>query len=152
MTADFRPVADADIASLIALWRRCDLTRPWNPPEEDIAAFRAHPEAGILVAGPPGDLRASVALGHDGHRGWVYYLATDPGFRGQGLGRAAMRAAEAWMRARGVVKLQLMVRETNEGVLGFYQGAGYEDAGVRVMQKWLDPDRARAFEENPDGH
>ena len=31
-----------------------------------------------------------------------------------------------------------MVRETNEGVVDFYRGLGYENSPVLVMQRWLD--------------
>lgn len=31
-----RPFADADLDAVIALWRRCDLVRPWNDPRKDI--------------------------------------------------------------------------------------------------------------------
>lgn len=143
----FQPVTDTDIPSLVALWDAADLSRPWNPVETDIAALRAHPEAEILVLRDGTRVIASVAVGHDGHRGWAYYVATDPANRGQGHGRAAMAAAEEWARAHGVVKLMLMVRDTNDAVMGFYEGLQYSDAGVRVMQKWINPERARLYEE-----
>ena len=49
-------------------------------------------------------------VGHDGHRGMFYYLAVDPARQRRGLGRAAVRAAEAWLAARGVWKVNLLVR------------------------------------------
>ena len=54
-------------------------------------------------------------VGHDGHRGWVYYVATDPDRRAKGYGRAIMDAAEDWLRAAGIAKLQLLVRRENAG-------------------------------------
>jgi ribosomal protein S18 acetylase RimI-like enzyme len=65
-------------------------------------------------------------VGSDGHRGWVYYLAVAPARRRAGLGRTMMDAAEAWLRARGAPKIQLMVREDNEAALGFYEALGLE--------------------------
>ncbi len=58
-----------------------------------------------------------VLVGHDGHRGWVYYVASDPirSFKGF-FGRAMMAAAEDWLRARGIEKIQLMVRPDNSKV------------------------------------
>ncbi|MCB2128504.1 MAG: hypothetical protein KDE03_05355 [Rhodobacteraceae bacterium] len=58
----------------------------------------------------------------------------------------AQPAAEGWAGARGVIKLMLVVRDTNQGVIGFYERLGYSDAGVRVMPHWLTPERARAYE------
>lgn len=48
-----------------------------------------------------------------------------------------MRAAEEWLKTRGVSKIQLMVRETNTAVLGFYERIGYEPNPVKLVQKWL---------------
>ena len=56
---------------------------------------------------------ATAMVGHDGHRGWVYYVATDPDRRAKGYGRAIMNAAEDWLRAAGIAKLQLLVRREN---------------------------------------
>jgi ribosomal protein S18 acetylase RimI-like enzyme len=76
-------------------------------------------------------------VGHDGHRGWVYYLAVDPRSRRRGLGRRMMQAAEAWLRKREAVKLNVMVRRENAGALGFYERLGYEDAEVTTLARWL---------------
>jgi ribosomal protein S18 acetylase RimI-like enzyme len=151
MSAAFRRFREGDAAAVVALWDACGLVRPWNPPMQDIADLCAHPTADILVTEGAGGIVASVAVGYDGHRGWVYYLATDPANRGAGLGRAAMAAAEAWLQERGVAKVQLMVRESNVGVIGFYAGLGYTDSGVRVMQKWLSRTRARLQAESGHG-
>ena len=48
-----------------------------------------------------------------------------------------MSAAENWLRERGAVKVQLMVRSTNKAVLGFYEHLGYEDDDVQVRSKRL---------------
>ena len=48
-----------------------------------------------------------------------------------------MAAAEDWLKARGVWKLNLMVRETNLAALGFYEGLGFQRSDVVVMQKVL---------------
>ncbi len=79
-------------------------------------------------------------VGHDGHRGWVYYLAVDPGARGSGYGRAIMTAAETWLRARGVPKLNLMVRGDNEQAVSFYRALGYTADDVSVLSRRLDSD------------
>ena len=33
---ELRPYAAADEAAVVDLWRRCELTRPWNDPHKDI--------------------------------------------------------------------------------------------------------------------
>ncbi|MEQ8266683.1 MAG: GNAT family acetyltransferase [Parvibaculum sp.] len=136
-SARVRPARDGDEAALAALWDACGLTRPWNDAAEDIAFARGGPASDVLVAERDGRIVASVMVGHDGHRGAVYYVAADPAMRGQGLGRLIMEAAEAWLRARGVWKLNLMVRRGNEATTGFYAALGYGEDEVVVLSKRL---------------
>jgi ribosomal protein S18 acetylase RimI-like enzyme len=131
-------IADADVATVIALWHACGLTRPWNDPASDIALARRGPNSTILIGRDGGAIVATAMVGHDGHRGWVYYVAADPDRRARGYGRAIMNAAEDWLRAAGIAKLQLLVRRENAGVAAFYQSIGYEEAETIVFAKWLD--------------
>jgi ribosomal protein S18 acetylase RimI-like enzyme len=134
-------IGDEDVPAVIALWERAGLTRPWNDPERDVAFARASPHSAVLVgrerAGRP--IVAACMVGHDGHRGAVYYVAVDPDRRGAGFGRAIMAAAEAWLRAQGVWKLNLMVRPDNSEVVGFYEAIGYAAEDRRVLAKRLAP-------------
>jgi ribosomal protein S18 acetylase RimI-like enzyme len=132
------PIADADVAAVIALWQRCGLTRPWNDPAADIALARKGMNAAMLVGRDGRGIAASVLVGHDGHRGWVYYVAVDPDDRHKGYGRVIMDAAEDWLRVRGIEKLQLMVRPDNSQVQAFYQSLGYFEQERIVYAKWLD--------------
>jgi ribosomal protein S18 acetylase RimI-like enzyme len=132
------PIADADIPAVIALWQACGLTRPWNDPASDIALARRGPHSAILIGRDTGAMVATAMVGHDGHRGWVYYVATDPERRGKGYGRSIMNAAEDWLRAAGIAKLQLLVRRDNAKAGAFYQSIGYEEAQTIVFAKWLD--------------
>ena len=76
-------------------------------------------------------------VGHDGHRGWIYYLAVRSDLRRSGLGRELMQASERWLQERGVPKVNLMVRTTNTAVVAFYEALGYEDGEVVVLGKFL---------------
>jgi len=131
-------IEDGDVAEVIALWQRCGLTRPWNDPAADIALARKGPNATVLVGRDGSSLVASVLVGHDGHRGWVYYVAVDPECRHKGYGRVIMTSAEDWLRGRGLEKLQLMVRGDNTEVQAFYQSLGYLEQDRVVFAKWLD--------------
>src|SRR6185295_7514675 len=100
MTAlSISPITDADVALVIALWQRCGLTRPWNDPTGDMAFARQSTNTAILVGRVDGAIVGSVMVGHDGHRGWVYYVAIDPDQQRKDFGRAIMTAAEDWLRA-----------------------------------------------------
>ena len=131
-------IEDGDIPEVIALWQRCGSTRPWNDPAADIALARKEVNSTVLLGRNGGALVASVLVGHDGHRGWVYYVTADPGHRFKGFGRAIMSAAEDWLRARGIPKLQLMVRKDNTKVHAFYRSIGYYNQETVTFAKWLD--------------
>ncbi len=134
-----REIEDADVAPAIALWHEAGVFRPWNDPERDIAFARRGPHSTVLLAEAGGRIVASAMVGEDGHRGWVHYVAALPERQGSGLGRAIMRAAEAWLAARGVWKVQLLVRAGNERVVGFYEHLGYRDTHTVCLQKILEP-------------
>jgi ribosomal protein S18 acetylase RimI-like enzyme len=133
-----RDVSPTDFPAVIELWEQAGLTRPWNPPAADLQRALDNPGSTVLGGYLDDDLAGTVMVGHDGHRGWVYYLAVADQHRGSGLGRTLMQAAEAWLVDQGAVKLQLMVRESNRAVIGFYDRLGYTDADVRVLAKRLD--------------
>jgi len=82
-------------------------------------------------------LLGTVMVGNDGHRGWVYYLSVSNAHRRAGLGSELMKAAEEWLRRKGAVKVQLMVRNENESAFNFYERIGYETNDVKVLSRWL---------------
>ncbi len=140
MTVIFRPLEDRDIDAVIDLWTACGLVRPWNDPYKDILFARGEACSDILVGEIEGCIAASVMVGHDGHRGVVYYVSVAPEQQGKGLGRDVMAAAEGWLKARGVWKLNLLVRAENDKVRGFYESLGYEvEPRLCMARKLVDP-------------
>ena len=122
----------------VALWEECGLTRPWNDPRADLDRALAGESSTVLAVLSEGRLLGTAMVGHDGHRGWVYYLAVAPAARGSGLGRELMAAAEEWVAARGIPKLMLMVRLSNTAVLGLYEQLGYVVEDTAVLGRRLD--------------
>src|SRR5258708_2318695 len=135
---NIRPATPSEEPAVVALWRVCGLVVPHNDPNDDFRFALEGPASTVLVGlAPEGVIIGSVMVGHDGHRGWVYYLSADPARRKCGIGKTMMRAAEDWLKALGVRKVELMVRDTNLAVLDFYRRIGFEPSPVKVMQKWL---------------
>ena len=132
---EFREIEDTDVKGVIALWTACGLMRPWNDPHKDIAFARESETSTILVAGHAGRIVASAMVGHDGHRGMLYYVAVTPEVQNRDLGKRAVRAAEDWLRQRGVWKINLLIRAENEKVRGFYERLGYEINPVMCMAR-----------------
>ena len=134
-----RAATDDDVSALVALWDACGLSRPHNHGPTDIAFARRGPNSDVLVLEQDGRIVASVMVGHDGHRGWVYYVAVHPDHQRQALGTQMMEHAEEWLRAKGVWKMHLMVRNSNVSVLKFYEHLGFADDSVIVLSKQLRP-------------
>lgn len=122
----------------VALWQACGLTRPWNDPHSDFQRAVDGDSSVVLGAYDGHELIGTAMVGVDGHRGWVYYVASAPDRRGQGVGRALMAAAEDWVRARGMPKIQLMVRRSNTTVVDFYAALGYEEQDCIVLGRRFD--------------
>ena len=133
-----------DGPAAVALWTQAGLTRPWNDAAADFGRAVAGPASAVLGVHSEGDLVGAAMVGHDGHRGWVYYLAVADAARGTGLGRRLMAAAEDWLVARGVPKIQFMVRTDNASVVAFYDHLGYQHQEVVVMGRRLDHEPSRS--------
>ena len=132
-----RQFAPSDQIELVELWAVCELLQSWNDPLEDIHLCVTTPSSELVVADSAGQLIGSAMLGHDGHRGWVYYLAVHPNWQRNGIGRSLMSYAEGWMDQRQVPKIQAMIRADNLPVRGFYRRLGYQDNDVQVVEKFL---------------
>lgn len=135
-----RPFQPTDETAVIALWQRCELTRPWNDPHKDIQRkLKVQPE--LFLLGEIDDkVVASVMAGFDGHRGWVNYLAVCPTQRRRGLGRQLIEEVERRLTALGCPKLNLQVRSDNQAVLTFYRNLGYQVDEVVSLGKRLIAD------------
>ncbi len=120
-----RPFRAHDTEPVVALWRECDLTRPWNDPARDIERKVAMADDLFLVGLVAGHVVGTVMAGYEGHRGWINYLAIDPSERGTGRGRALMAAAETRLRDLGCPKINLQVRRTNPDAIAFYERIGF---------------------------
>jgi len=134
-----RSATAEDEPRVVALWRSSGLVASYNDPSKDFHFARAREGSDILVGlDAEQAIVGSVMVGHDGHRGWLYYVAADPAHRNRGIGRSMVEAAEQWLKDRGVVKVMLLVRETNTAVVDFYQTLGFEAVPRVIMQKWLE--------------
>ena len=135
-----RAFQPSDEAGVVELWRRCDLTRPWNDPHKDVRRKLAVRPDWFLVAEDAGAVVGTVMVGYDGHRGWVYYFGVDPAHRRRGVGRALMAEAERLLRAEGCPKLNLQVRAGNTGAIEFYRSLGFAVDEVVSLGKRLERD------------
>lgn len=81
---------------------------------------------GIVWLGP--------SLNGDETERYLYNIEIDAPHRRRGLGRAAMRAAEAWTRADGATQLALNVFGFNDVARSLYDSLGYEVAATSMRR------------------
>jgi ribosomal protein S18 acetylase RimI-like enzyme len=122
----------------------------WAPAEAETLAARQVDE--LLPDGPrtAGMLVLTAHIG-DGERvglvwialdrpragdAWIFDIQIDPGYRGQGYGRALLQAAEEQARQRGAAALGLHVFGANTVASNLYLSSGYEVTSS-VMRKPL---------------
>lgn len=120
-----REYASGDRDGVIALWRDVfGYPEARNRPErvlDELAAGHAQLFVAIDEAGVAGTLLA----GFDGHRGWLYRAAVAPRARRRGTGRALVVAAEAELRRRGCMKINLQTFPENDAAITFWKSVGY---------------------------
>lgn len=135
-----RPYNTGDESGVIDLWQRCKLTRPQNNPKLDIERkLKVNPEL-FLVGLIEREIIATAMGGYEGHRGWINYLAVDPHFQRNGLGRKMMDTIQSKLSKLGCPKINLQVREDNLEAVNFYKAIGYAQEPVLSMGKRLVQD------------
>ena len=135
-----RSYLPSDEPAVKKLWEACGLLVPWNNPSTDIARKHQNSTELFFVGEIDDALMATCMAGYDGHRGSIYYLAVDEKYRKQGHGTTLVHHAEKALREAGCPKINLMVRDTNQEVLSFYESIGYASAPVVVLGKRLIED------------
>lgn len=138
-----RAFDEADRDAVVALWKDCDLVRPWNDPGKDIERKLYVRGDMFLVATDGNEIVGSVMAGYEGHRGWINYLAVHPAWRRRGIARRLMAEAERLLAASECPKVNLQVRSENGDVLAFYRAVGYTvddvvSLGKRLVQDGID--------------
>jgi ribosomal protein S18 acetylase RimI-like enzyme len=133
-----RPYEDADERAVIALWREVlPDAAPHNDPATSLRLKLAVGRDLFFVAVAGAAVVGTVMGGYDGHRGWVYSLAVEPGHRRAGVGTALVRCLEQALAERGCLKVNLQVRASNAGVVAFYEKLGYAVENIISMGKRL---------------
>lgn len=119
----------ADLERVQQLWRTSGLALgPSDSGEEVGKKLQRDPDL-FLVAQEAGEVVGSVMGAWDGRRAWVYHLCVDPSSRRRGVGRALMAELERRVRAKGALRMSLLVHKGNQGAIDFYKAVGFEISG-----------------------
>ncbi|WP_214622663.1 GNAT family N-acetyltransferase [Sphingobium nicotianae] len=149
MTAILRTATQADLAPMQALYRHLDPDAPPADPaaaEAALEALLASRLAHLLVADQAGVLVASCLLLvipnlTRGVRPFaiIENVVTHADFRRQGLATRLLHLAQERARAAGCYKLMLAAGRREEGILRFYERAGFTRGGKTFFEmRWLD--------------
>ena len=79
------------------------------------------------VAEENGTIVGAVLCGHDGRRGWIYHLATAPGYRGRGIARLLVNDCIEGLRRIGIKRAIILVAGDNARGHDFWLRNGWED-------------------------
>lgn len=123
-----RPMAPEDLASVAALEKGA-FTTPW-----DAATFLRlldRPGAELWVTEEVGEIVAYGVLWCILDQGELANIAVAPGARGRGHGGRLLDHLVEVARSRGVGRLFLEVRESNDVALHLYDSRGFRHIGTR---------------------
>ena len=70
-------------------------------------------------------LRSALFGRPDSIPGEIVLIAVDSGFRGQGVGKALVKAALEYLRERGVNRCRTKTLMANRSVISMYEGLGW---------------------------
>jgi len=120
-----RKYRSSDKISLIDLWMQVfPDDPPHNKPSVMIDAKLAVDDL-IFVAEQEDKLVGACIAGYDGHRGWLYAVATIKEKRRSGTGTALVKYSMQSLKDIGCVKVNIQIRATNRDVAAFYESLGF---------------------------
>ena len=122
---EIRKYQEEDRAGLIELFQKVfPDDSPHNEPSKVIDAKLAVDDL-IFVAVVDDQVIGGCIAGYDGHRGWLYAVATSPSYRRSGIGQKLVSLALQSLKNVGCVKVNLQIRTTNTEVIEFYKSLGF---------------------------
>lgn len=120
-----RPFLIDDHPTAWALWQRTPGVGLSRADSRDaMAAYLDRNPGSSFVAERDGLLVGTLLCGHDGRRGLIHHLVTDPSLRRQGIARALVQRGLQALRDQGIDKCHLMVFRDNADGLAFWAGIG----------------------------
>ena len=118
-----------DYEAVYALWKSLVPAISLRPSDrrEEIEKKLARDPNLFLVAEEDGRVVGVIMGGWDGRRGWLHHLAVAPDYQDRGIGTALLAQVEERLRAKGCLKVNLLVHRDNEGARRLYKRLGYEE-------------------------
>jgi ribosomal protein S18 acetylase RimI-like enzyme len=137
---DILPFQPQDYEQVMELWQTTEgLTLREVDSRDAILAYLAR-NPGLSFVARDGDIVAGAVLaGTDGRRGYLQHLAVAPAYRRRGIGRVLAERVVGALRAAGIVKCHLMVRQENETAKSFWAHLGWTLRNDVSVMSHADP-------------
>jgi len=135
-----RPFRMPDYAQVRALWENAGPGLSLRPSDEESEIEKKLTrDPDIFLVAEVGEKIIGVVIGAwDGRRGWIHHLTVCPEFRGKGIAKALVRTIEERLKAKGCLKVNLLVHSSNTVARKLYQSLGYSEMhGIIAMGKEL---------------
>lgn len=132
MTPHIRPMITADLEAIITLAESTPGAPHW--PNGEYPKILAQVQTGkvaVFVALTDNQLIGFAITRLVLDIGQLESIVVDPVFHRRGIGAALLNAILAWVRERGVRRIELEVRESNTAAIALYKANGFEQEGVR---------------------
>lgn len=142
-----RPAREEDLDALVSLLAALFALEPdfrADPARQRRALARllAEPErAAVLVAVRGGTVigmvtaQLVISTSEGAPSAWLEDLVVDAAARGRGVGGLLVEGVEAWARARGATRLQLLADRENAPALRFYDRAGWRATRLVCLRR-----------------
>ena len=117
-----------DYKTAVELWKRVEgVEIAEGDDREGVARFLAR-NPGLSRVATDGSIMIGVAFcGNDGRRGYIYHLAVDPNYRGQGVGKRLIGECLEGLRRLGLQRANIMVATDNPRGREFWSKCGWEE-------------------------
>ena len=126
---ELRQFTMADYDAVYALWRDAGPgvnLRSSDQRDEVSKKLTRDPDL-MLVAEGGGRVVGVIMGAWDGRRGWLHHLAVDRDHRRCGIAQTLVNQVEEHLRAKGCLKVNLLVFRDNEAARHLYAELGYQE-------------------------